>query len=101
MEERAASIGKPNFFYYISPNNGQWLPTADAEAVEALGLGGHVVSDLHTGACGGVEAAKLLFARFPNKTFAAGNADTNYGHHTMGRASREAADLNAWFNCFE
>ena len=29
------------------------------------------------------------------------NAETNDGSHTMLRAAKEAADLNAWFNCDE
>eukprot|EP00966_Prymnesium_polylepis_P199007 4611632-Prymnesium_polylepis.1 len=54
-----------------------------ADVVEAMGLGEHVLSDLHVGAGGGVQQAQALFASFPNKTFAVGNAETNDGHHTM------------------
>ena len=45
MEERATKIGKPKFFYYMSPNNANWLNASQAAEVEALGLGDHVVSD--------------------------------------------------------
>jgi hypothetical protein len=99
MEERATKIGKPKFFYYISPNNGKWLNATDATAVEAMGLGDHVLSDMHVRAGGGVKVAEKLFEAFPGKTLGAANAETNDGTHTMLRASKEAEDLNAWFNC--
>ena len=101
MEERAAKIGKPNTLYYLSPNNGKWLNPDDAAAVEKLGLGDHVMSDMHVGAGGGVAVAETLFGKFPGRTLGAANAETNDGSHTMLRASKEADDLNAWFNCFE
>jgi alpha-L-arabinofuranosidase len=100
MEARAVKIGMPKHFYYISPNNAQWLNASQAAEVETLGLGDHVLSDMHVGSTGGVEAAQTLFGKFPGKDFAAGNAETNGGHHTMQRASEEAADLNAWFDCW-
>lgn len=99
MEARAAAIGKPKFFYYISPNQGRWLPPDAADAIETLDLGKHVLSDIHVDAGGGIAQARALFGRFPNKTFGAANAETNDGHHTMARASKEAADLNVWYSC--
>ena len=30
MEARAVSIGKPRFFYYLSPNNANWLNASQA-----------------------------------------------------------------------
>eukprot|EP01046_Picozoa_sp_COSAG06_P059461 COSAG06_NODE_12306_length_1397_cov_0.942219_2_plen_167_part_00 len=100
MEARAVQIGMPGHFYYLSPNNAQWLNSSQADEVQALGLGDHVLSDMHVGSTGGVETAQTLFDKFPGKTFGAGNAETNGGHHTMQRASEEAADLNAWANCW-
>jgi hypothetical protein len=100
MEERATKLGKPKFFYYMSPNNARWLNSSQATEVEALGLGDHVMTDEHVGAGGGVEVADNLFNNvFPGKTMGAGNAETNDGTHTMLRAVKEAADLNDWFSC--
>ena len=98
MEERATKIGKPKFFYYMSPNNANWLNVSQSAEVEALGLGDHVVSDMHVGAGGGVEKATQLFSKFPKMTMGAVNAETNDGSHTMTRAAKEAEDLNKWFN---
>ena len=98
MEERATQLGKPKFFYYMSPNNANWLNASQSAEVEALGLGDHVVSDMHVGAGGGVERATQLFSKFPTMTMGAVNAETNDGSHTMTRAAKEAEDLNAWFN---
>lgn len=98
MEERATKIGKPKFFYYMSPNNANWLNVSQSAEVEALGLGDHVVSDMHVGAGGGVEKATQLFSKFPKMTMGAVNAETNDGTHTMTRAAKEASDLNEWFN---
>ena len=98
MEERATKLGKPKFFYYMSPNNANWLNASQSEEVESLGLGDHVVSDMHVGAGGGVEKATELFTKFPTMTMGAVNAETNDGSHTMTRAAKEAEDLNKWFN---
>ena len=98
MEERATKIGKPKFFYYMSPNNANWLNESQSEEVESLGLGDHVVADMHVGAGGGVEKATQLFNKFPKMTMGAVNAETNDGTHTMTRAAKEASDLNEWFN---
>ena len=38
----------------IKRNNAAWLNASQAQEVEALGLGDHVVSDMHVGAGGGV-----------------------------------------------
>lgn len=100
MEERATKLGKPKFFYYLSPNNAKWLNSSQAAEVEALGLGDHVVSDEHVGAGGGVEKADELFnTQFPAMSMGAANAETNDGTHTLLRAIKEAADLNDWFSC--
>jgi len=101
MEARATKLGMPKHFYYMNPNNAKWLNAPDAAAVEALGLGDHVVSDMHVGAGGGVTRAQALFDQFPNYTMGAVNAETNDGTHTMLRAAKEAADLNVWFACAE
>ena len=53
MEERAAQIGKQDFFLYVSPDSGSWLPSDEADAVERLGLGTRVLSDMHVGAVSG------------------------------------------------
>ena len=98
MEERATKLGKPKYFYYMSPNNANWLNASQSEEVELLGLGDHVVSDMHVGAGGGVEKATELFTKFPDMTMGAVNAETNDGSHTMTRAAKEAEDLNKWFN---
>ena len=82
----------------MSPNNANWLNASQAAEVEALGLGDHVLSDMHVGAGGGVAKAAELFAKFPGKTLGAVNAETNDGTHTMLRAAKEAEDLNKWFN---
>ena len=94
MEERAP-IGKPKFFYYMSPNNANWLNESQAVEVESLGLGDHVVSDMHVGAGGGVEGDGCS-VNFQDDDGAV-NAETNDGT-TMTRAAKEASDLNAWFN---
>eukprot|EP01052_Picozoa_sp_SAG31_P051325 SAG31_NODE_12135_length_965_cov_0.847575_1_plen_180_part_10 len=118
METRAKSIGRSNLFHYIWPGGNYNVPpggncssssgcpgrdvgSADHSAqVEALGLGTNVLTDLHVGAGGGVQAAQQIFKQYPNLTFGAVNAETNAGTHTMLRAAQEAADLNVWLNCF-
>ena len=87
MEARATKIGKPKFFYYMSPNNAHWLNASQAAEVEALGLGDHVVSDMHVGAGGGVQTAETLFAKFPGKVSAPARTHT----HSC-RPARTAAD---------
>ena len=83
MEARAAKLGKAKFFYYMSPNGGGWFNASQTAEVEALGLGDHVVADLHIGAGGAVAKAKEVFAKFPGCTMGAVNAETNDGSHTM------------------
>lgn len=118
MEARARSIGKPRHFSYIWPGGNYNVPPGGncssvtgcpardednvdhSVGVESLGLGTHVLTDLHVGAGGGVQVARQIFSRFPNFTFGAVNAETNAGTHTMLRAAQEAADLNEWLNCF-
>lgn len=84
----------------MSPDNANWLNASQTAEVEALGLGDHVVADMHVGAGGGVAKAQQLFAKFPKNTMGAVNAETNDGSHTMLRAAKEAEDLNQWFNCW-
>ena len=118
MEARARSIGKPRHFSYIWPGGNYNVPPGgncsrtagcpardiggedDSAGVEALGLGTNILTDLHVGAGGGVQAARQIFSQFPKLTFGAVNAETNAGTHTMLRAVQEAADLNDWLNCF-
>jgi hypothetical protein len=105
MEARAVQLGKGKFFSYIWPGNpsppgGNQEGAGQSAGVEALGLGAQVLTDLHVGAGGGVQAAQQIFAQWPNLTFGAVNAETNDGTHTMLRAAKEAADLNVWLNCF-
>ena len=52
----------------MSPDNAKWLNATQAAEVEALGLGDHVVADMHVGAGGGVVVAQTLFKTFPGKT---------------------------------
>ena len=54
-------------------------------ACQALGIGAHVVADMHVGAGGGVAVAQALFSRFPGKTMGAVNAETNDGTATLRR----------------
>ena len=111
MEARAVQLGKGGFFSYIWPGGnydvppggnltGNQIGAGQSAGVEALGLGPAVLTDLHVGAGGGVQAAQQIFAQWPNLTFGAVNAETNDGTHTMLRAAKEAADLNVWLNCF-
>eukprot|EP00040_Diaphanoeca_grandis_P032005 m.192845 g.192845 ORF g.192845 m.192845 type:complete len:808 (-) comp32486_c0_seq1:486-2909(-) len=99
MESRAAGLGMANTMFYMNPNNARWLNPADAAKVEKVGIKDHAVMDEHVGGGGGVEIAKNMFAKFPNYTMGAVNAETNAGIHTMSRAMMEANDLNDWFNC--
>ena len=109
METRAKLLGKGKQFHYVWPGGNYGVPpggnlsgnhTGQSAAVEALGLGTQVLTDLHVGAGGGVQAAAEIFSQFPAQTFGAVNAETNDGSHTMLRAAKEAADLNFWLNCF-
>jgi len=97
MEAKAASLGMPNTLYYMFPSNGG--PNAqDAAKAEALGLKDHVVSDIHVGASGGMEAAIDLFASNPSYQQGAVNCETNPSTHDFTRALQEAMDLNDFFN---
>jgi alpha-L-arabinofuranosidase len=51
MEERATAIGIPKTLHYIFPDNPYLKPT-DLAAAEKLGLGDHLITDLHVGATG-------------------------------------------------
>ena len=97
MEARATSLGMEKELYYIFPNNGKWLNDEDGAKAEAMGLGKHLVSDIHDGGTGGVEISLTQFAAHPTWTEATGNAETNAGTHTMSRALSEASDLNDYF----
>eukprot|EP00055_Hartaetosiga_balthica_P017725 m.122044 g.122044 ORF g.122044 m.122044 type:complete len:822 (+) comp9387_c1_seq3:100-2565(+) len=101
MEERAESLGMGKTLFYMNPNNGHWLNSSDAQAVENLNIGDHAVMDLHVGAGGAVEVAENMFNSHPTYTMGAVNAETNAATHHMQRALQEAADLNDWFSCSE
>jgi hypothetical protein len=101
MEERATSLGKPKFFYYMSPNNAAWLNASQAQEVEALGLGDHVVSDMHVGAGGGVEKATELFDKFPSMTMGAVSHSLPLfrAQHRPGCSLSPHASSGAWNDC--
>jgi hypothetical protein len=64
MEQRAAQLGLADTITYMFPdNNGP--NKADAARAEALGLGDHLVSDLHVGAGGAIPEAEALFSSNP------------------------------------
>lgn len=99
MEERAISLGMPNFFVYLFPDQSEWLEPADAAIISSLGLGANVAEDFHVGPGGAVEHAEGLFEKYPNQTMGACNAETNAGIHTMSRALMEADDILDWLSC--
>jgi alpha-L-arabinofuranosidase len=114
MEAVAAEVGMPKTFYYstylprdvvdlvnfapprdgdvplclapVFPNNPG--PNAqDAAKAQALGLGDHVVTDIHVGAGGGIEAAEALFASNPA--------------YSQGAVNCEVANLPCFCFCLE
>ena len=99
MEERAISLGMPNYFVYLDPDQGGWLKPADAAVISSLGLGANVAEDFHVGGGGAVEGAKGLFDKYPDQDMGACNAETNAGTHTMSRALSEADDILDWLSC--
>ena len=98
MEERATALGMPSELYYLWPSNGPYLNATDLAKAEALGLGEHLVIDVHSLATGATALAEKLFAGPPKTTAAAINCETNAQLHTMARAMTEAVDLNSFFN---
>lgn len=99
MEERAISLGMADYFVYLDPNQGGWLPPTDAAVISSLGLGPNVAEDFHVGGGGGLERAFDLFTNNPDQTMGGCNAETNAGIHTMQRALMEADDLLDWLSC--
>ena len=61
MEQRASELGMPKKLYYIFPDN-PYLNAADLIEAEKLGLGDHLVTDLHVGSTG---AALASLGRLP------------------------------------
>ena len=95
MEARAEALGMAKYFYYMFPCNGG-VNSTDQGRAKALGLGDHLVVDIHDGATGGVGAAQGLLQNFP--TWGSVNAETNCGDHTVHRMLEEAQDLISFFN---
>ena len=62
-----------------------------------IGLGEHLVVDLHVGAMGAPAAATDFFLT-TNSTASAINCEVNARIHTMHRALTEAIDMNDFFN---
>merc|ERR1712176_576597 len=60
MEERATKLGMAKTLHYMFPDN-QGPNGPDSLKAAALGLGDHLVVDIHDGATGGVEAAEKVF----------------------------------------
>ena len=107
MERKAKELGIGNTLHFIDPQDstdpsqgsGGYLTPADAAAIEQLGLGDRNLVDIHCDAGGAIGIAESLFAKFPNYTMGAVNAETNAGTHSMRRALAEATDINGFFNC--
>lgn len=96
MEAKATELGMPKTLYYLFPDN-SYLNTTDLAKAEALGLGEHLVVDLHVGATGAPAAATQFFATTMS-TASAINCEVNARIHTMHRALTEAIDMNDFFN---
>ena len=106
MEARAKQLGlPPKTLKYLwpqgpgdSPGRSDFAPTAaDSKAINALGLGTNVMSDIHGPALGGVAKAEQVFAEAATAKWGAMNLETNCGDHTMHRALTEGRDLNLFF----
>jgi hypothetical protein len=128
MEARAKALKLPQqSFSYLwpqgpgdSPGRKDFAPNAaDAQAINALGLGSHILSDIHGPSMGGVTKAKQVFAEPATSGWVrskvaftsavthlsdggllcqgAMNLETNCGDHTMHRALTEGRDLNLFF----
>eukprot|EP01052_Picozoa_sp_SAG31_P030294 SAG31_NODE_3095_length_4682_cov_2.946542_7_plen_213_part_00 len=103
MEARAKKLGIPaGTFKYLwpqgpgdSPGRTDFAPVpTDASAINALGLGDNIMSDIHGPAMGGVAKAEQVFSEKATSKWGAMNLETNCGDHTMLRALHEARDLN-------
>jgi len=103
MEARAKQVGLPaKTLHYLwpqgpgdSPGRTDFAPNGtDAAAINALGLGTRIMSDIHGPAMGGVAKAEQVFAEAATSTWGAMNLETNCGDHTMHRALTEGKDLN-------
>eukprot|EP01047_Picozoa_sp_COSAG01_P072234 COSAG01_NODE_11433_length_1936_cov_1.706042_1_plen_102_part_10 len=81
MEARASELGMAKQLYYLFPHN-TYLEPADLAAAEALGLGDHLLLDIHVHATGAMEQAEQFFE---NTTSSAGaiNCEVNAGEHTF------------------
>jgi alpha-N-arabinofuranosidase len=106
MEARARTLGlPPKTLSYLwpqgpgdSPGRKDFAPTAsDAAAINALGLGTNIMSDIHGPAMGGVPKAEQVFAEAATANWGAMNLETNCGDHTFHRALTEGRDLNQFF----
>ena len=96
MEAKATELGMPKTLYYLFPEN-SYLNATDLAKAEALGLGEHLVVDLHVGATGAPAAAAQFFTT-TTSTASAINCEVNARIHTMHRALTEAIDMNDFFN---
>jgi len=96
MEERAAKLGMAKKLYYMFPNN-HGPKGEDSVMAASLGLGDHLVVDIHDGAMGGVSQAERVFSTNTTATWGAINLETNCGDHTVKRMLEEAQDLNMFF----
>jgi len=99
MHARAISLGDgvPRLSFVVPQNSG--LSAADAQAAIDAGLDpAQVLTDVHVGASGGVQAAKHLIDNPPVPGFNAGvaNLETNAGTHDHKRGLDEASDLIEW-----
>ena len=95
MEARAEALGMAKYFYYMFPSNGG-VNSTDQERAKALGLGDHLLVDIHDGSYGGADAARSNLKKFP--TWGSVNAETNCGDHTVHRMLDEAEDLISFFS---
>jgi hypothetical protein len=96
MEAKATELGMPKTLFYLFPDN-SYLNATDLAKAEALGLGEHLVVDLHVGATGAPAAAAQFFTT-TTSTASAINCEVNARIHTMHRALTEAIDMNDFFN---
>jgi hypothetical protein len=70
----------------------------DAARAQALGLGDHLLTDIHDLYSGAVELSESLFQSNTNYSQGTVNCETNALSHVFYRALTEAQDLNDFFN---
>lgn len=96
MEKRASSLGMAKtLHYYLSNGWGANFPsTTLAKQAQALGLGDHLVWDIHVNDPSGTTLADQFFKNSSYTGWAAANLETNLGDHTVKRMLDEALDIN-------